>query len=249
MKSETGQSTGRRQWRSDRSCSQYFTWTKTPSSHRLAQLGPPVVPFYPFLGEASPTKIDYRKKGTCSNFSTGGPNPKWTTFRKAQRTFATCFYRLPPRPKSSGPVPFLFWWVAHYSWSFLKRVRFFSEGSLGNPEFVRSTGLPFTGWLTSRDVNHNLQNREKRTKAVLGCWPERFHCRVWNQSFLKPRSCHPAVSEEYGNAPVTNHKSTLENAVVGLIPSYSHMFALRTCKFVLALLAVRPQLSWSKAGS
>ena len=25
-------------------------------------LGPPVVPFYPFLGEGSPTKIDYRKK-------------------------------------------------------------------------------------------------------------------------------------------------------------------------------------------
>ena len=27
-------------------------------------LGPPVVPFYPFLGEGSPTKIDYRKVGT-----------------------------------------------------------------------------------------------------------------------------------------------------------------------------------------
>ena len=26
-------------------------------------LGPPVVPFYPFCGEGSPTKIDYRKKG------------------------------------------------------------------------------------------------------------------------------------------------------------------------------------------
>ena len=26
--------------------------------------GPPVVPFYPFLAEGSPTKIDYRKKGT-----------------------------------------------------------------------------------------------------------------------------------------------------------------------------------------
>ena len=25
-------------------------------------LGPPVVPFYPFFGEGSPTKIDYRKK-------------------------------------------------------------------------------------------------------------------------------------------------------------------------------------------
>ena len=27
-------------------------------------LGPSVVPFYPFLGEGSPTKIDHRKKGT-----------------------------------------------------------------------------------------------------------------------------------------------------------------------------------------
>ena len=27
-------------------------------------LGPPVVPFFPFFGEGSLTKIDYRKKGT-----------------------------------------------------------------------------------------------------------------------------------------------------------------------------------------
>ena len=27
------------------------------------QKGPPVVPFYPFLGEGSPTKIDYRGPG------------------------------------------------------------------------------------------------------------------------------------------------------------------------------------------
>ena len=27
-------------------------------------LGPPVVPLYPFFGEGSPAKIDYRKKGT-----------------------------------------------------------------------------------------------------------------------------------------------------------------------------------------
>ena len=27
-------------------------------------LGPPVVPFYLFLGEGFPTKIDYRKRGT-----------------------------------------------------------------------------------------------------------------------------------------------------------------------------------------
>ena len=28
----------------------------------IGQLGPPVVPFYPFFGESSPAKIDYRKK-------------------------------------------------------------------------------------------------------------------------------------------------------------------------------------------
>ena len=31
---------------------------------RVPLLGPPVVPFYPFFGEGSPTKIDYSKKGT-----------------------------------------------------------------------------------------------------------------------------------------------------------------------------------------
>ena len=36
-------------------------------------LGPPVVPFYPFLGEGSPTNIDYRKKGTL--ISRSGPKP------------------------------------------------------------------------------------------------------------------------------------------------------------------------------
>ena len=40
------------------------------------KLGPPVVPFYPFLGEGSPTKLDYRTKvGTLNpNLSTGGPS-------------------------------------------------------------------------------------------------------------------------------------------------------------------------------
>ena len=38
-------------------------------------LGPPVVPFYPCLGEGSPTKIDYGKKEyPYSNLSTGGPS-------------------------------------------------------------------------------------------------------------------------------------------------------------------------------
>ena len=42
---------------------------------RAEQLGPPVVPFDPFLGECSPSTIDYRKKlvPTSSNLSTGGP--------------------------------------------------------------------------------------------------------------------------------------------------------------------------------
>ena len=31
---------------------------------QLTYLGPPVVPFCPFLGEGSPTKIGYRTKGT-----------------------------------------------------------------------------------------------------------------------------------------------------------------------------------------
>ena len=46
-------------------------------SYLLEYLGRPVVPFYPFvlLGEGSPTKIDYSKKGyPYSNLSTGGPS-------------------------------------------------------------------------------------------------------------------------------------------------------------------------------
>ena len=42
-------------------------------------LGPPVVPFLtPFLGEGSPSKIDYRKSWhPSSNLSTGGPSAFW----------------------------------------------------------------------------------------------------------------------------------------------------------------------------
>ena len=36
-------------------------------------LGSPVAPFYPFLGEGSPTKIDYNKRVPLFNLSTGGP--------------------------------------------------------------------------------------------------------------------------------------------------------------------------------
>ena len=44
---------------------------------RLPFLGPPAVPFYPFVGEGSPTKIDHRKsknKYPYSNLSTRGPS-------------------------------------------------------------------------------------------------------------------------------------------------------------------------------
>ena len=38
-------------------------WEGFPVLHKqFPQLGPPVVPFYPFLGEGSPTNTDYRKK-------------------------------------------------------------------------------------------------------------------------------------------------------------------------------------------
>ena len=33
-------------------------------AYPLERLGPPVVPFLPFFGEGSPTKLDYRRKGT-----------------------------------------------------------------------------------------------------------------------------------------------------------------------------------------
>ena len=39
----------------------------------MSQPGPPVVPFYPFLGERVATKIDYGF-GAYSNLSTGGPS-------------------------------------------------------------------------------------------------------------------------------------------------------------------------------
>ena len=35
----------------------------------LVQLGPPVVPFYPFLGGNSPTKIDNREKSRVPTYS------------------------------------------------------------------------------------------------------------------------------------------------------------------------------------
>ena len=49
-------------------------------------LGPPVVPFNPFLGEGSPTKIDCKKKGTLiltsllEDVDGGGGNKMWGLF-------------------------------------------------------------------------------------------------------------------------------------------------------------------------
>ena len=34
------------------------------NAHVPSRLGPSVVPFYPYLGEGSPTNLDYRRKGT-----------------------------------------------------------------------------------------------------------------------------------------------------------------------------------------
>ena len=51
-----------------------LAWVSKGSLQLLLLLGPPVVPFYPFLGEGSPTKIDYRRNigYLYSNLSTRG---------------------------------------------------------------------------------------------------------------------------------------------------------------------------------
>ena len=50
------------------------TWETTEELPK-PPLGPPAVPFYPFLGDNSPTKIDKTEKRwyPYSNLSTGGP--------------------------------------------------------------------------------------------------------------------------------------------------------------------------------
>ena len=45
-----------------------------PKNGGFSLLGSPVVPFYPFLGEGSPAKKDYRKGYPYSNLSAGGPS-------------------------------------------------------------------------------------------------------------------------------------------------------------------------------
>ena len=47
----------------------------------IPSLGPPVVPFYPFLGEGSPTKIDCRRKKGTLILTTGGPRSAWKLVR------------------------------------------------------------------------------------------------------------------------------------------------------------------------
>ena len=51
----------------NRSRPNYCLWLGMPSCKRRAiETRSPVVPFYVFWGEGSPTKIDYRKKGSLS---------------------------------------------------------------------------------------------------------------------------------------------------------------------------------------
>ena len=74
---------------------------------RTPKLGPPVVPFYPVLGEGSPTKIDYRNKGTpYSNLFTGGPRKgKCGTSRRTSFLADSPSRGCPPLSLGSGEVP------------------------------------------------------------------------------------------------------------------------------------------------
>ena len=46
-----------------------LVWRPSPVGLQSANIiGPPVVPFFPFWGEGSPTKIDYSKKKTGTLF-------------------------------------------------------------------------------------------------------------------------------------------------------------------------------------
>ena len=62
--------------------------------HSFVGLGPPVVPFYPLLlGEGSPTKMDYRKKGTLILSSVledlVGSITQWLLGKKGTHCFGT----------------------------------------------------------------------------------------------------------------------------------------------------------------
>ena len=67
---------------------------------RVPFLGLPVLPFYPFWGQGSPTKIDYGKKlvPTYSNLSAGGPS-----FSPSRRFFL--LLERPGIPRSTVPGP------------------------------------------------------------------------------------------------------------------------------------------------
>ena len=58
-------------------CTRQWNYRGVPLLFATPLLGPPVVPFHPFVGESSPTKIDETEKsnGTLTpNLSTGGPS-------------------------------------------------------------------------------------------------------------------------------------------------------------------------------
>ena len=67
------------------------------------RLGPPVVPFYPFWGECSPTKVDYRKKigYPYSTLSTGGPSRGRCSARVRKRSASLVLLKV-AAPCSAG---------------------------------------------------------------------------------------------------------------------------------------------------
>ena len=76
---------------------QYFT-SHPPNriEHQATRLGPPVVVYYLFWGEGSPTKIDYRKKWyPYSNLSTGGPTRRWSFVMSCCRRSGRHFELIP----------------------------------------------------------------------------------------------------------------------------------------------------------
>ena len=82
----------------------------TDSSHLL---GPPVVPFYPVLGEGSPTKIDYRKKLVPNSnlklledlVREIRPRRKRTLRKVLAQSFPAVAFSLPGWVKPRGHVP------------------------------------------------------------------------------------------------------------------------------------------------
>ena len=104
-------------------------------------LGPPVVPFYPFLGEGSPTKIDCRRKGTLILTSLledlwENPPPPFDSLEKTPASTHPAIVRRHRAPKMHCPQGA--WlsvalWGTHLSWA--KKVLFQSTktGNIGTP--------------------------------------------------------------------------------------------------------------------